>query len=83
VTRKDFELIADVFAYCEAHCDDPQESHLVRWIADHMADALAVTNDRFDRARFMAASLPLATRRAVKRRENIILWAAAERGELS
>lgn len=51
MSRKDFELIARAMRTCPT--DDPQG--MAEWMADH----LATSNPRFDRARFIEA----ATRR--------------------
>lgn len=67
MTRKDFELIAGVLAYCEAHCDDDKESAIVEWVAGLFGDRLVATNERFDYARFMTASLPIATKQKAER----------------
>ena len=50
MTRKDFEMIAEVIA-TSWH----GSGELKNAIACKMADALARTNPRFDRARFIAA----------------------------
>lgn len=53
MTKKDFELIARVFA---THCSAPNNiREVVSSVADDMANALATTNPLFDRARFLAA----------------------------
>lgn len=50
MTRKDFELIADVIATSwHASADSRRE------LAENMADALSGTNDRFNRETFLAA----------------------------
>ncbi len=50
MTKKDFQLIAEVLANAWWGSND-QKSH----IAHDLADALTTTNPRFDRARFLAA----------------------------
>lgn len=62
MTRKDFKLIADVVRQLrtfEAHDAELSEdvAHAVRWsdVADRLATALATTNARFDRERFLEA----------------------------
>ena len=56
MSRKDFELIAAVLR--EAH-DQTDASSTARLLTDSLAEdfahALARTNDRFDRARFLRA----------------------------
>lgn len=59
MTRKDFELIAETLAYCEAHCDNADELTIVRWVAGHFGEALKSTNPRFDEGRFLVAALPI------------------------
>ena len=51
MTKKDFELIARILA--SPYCAEDQIA--VRAVAYRFADALATTNPRFDRARFLAA----------------------------
>ena len=62
MTRKDFQLIADAVRQLrtfEAHDAELSEdvAHAVRWssVADALASALATTNPRFDRDRFLGA----------------------------
>ncbi|MCE5292966.1 MAG: hypothetical protein LLG14_27535 [Nocardiaceae bacterium] len=64
MTKKDFELIAAVFANLlrepiHPDCDDPEAEQGaidgIRTAAVNLADALATTNPRFDRARFLQA----------------------------
>jgi hypothetical protein len=50
MSRKDFELIADTIGGLDVDAD------LRREIAADFATALASTNSRFDRARFIAAA---------------------------
>jgi hypothetical protein len=50
MTRKDFQLIADVIATAWHASEESR-----RDMAESMADALAGTNDRFDRAKFLTA----------------------------
>ena len=50
MTRKDFQLIADVIATSWHGSQDTRED-----IANRMADALASTNDRFNRDIFLKA----------------------------
>jgi hypothetical protein len=50
MTRKDFELIAEVIATSWAGSGELKNA-----LAVNMADALQATNPRFDRARFIAA----------------------------
>lgn len=51
MTRKDFQLIADVIR----NLDEVIEPEGMRILAEEMADALATTNANFDRARFVKA----------------------------
>ena len=56
MTHKDFQLIADVLQHADAHTSvGGQDERTVRWVAELMADSLATTNPRFDRARFLKA----------------------------
>lgn len=58
MTRRDYELIAGVFATTEAVCARSAWDAVWRdrtRVANAMADALAADNPRFDRARFLAA----------------------------
>ena len=50
MTRKDFQIIADVIA-TSWHASEESR----RDMANNMADALAGTNDRFDREKFLTA----------------------------
>jgi hypothetical protein len=50
MTRKDFELIAEVIATSWSGSGELKNA-----LAVNMADALQSTNPRFDRARFIAA----------------------------
>jgi hypothetical protein len=54
MTRKDFQLIADVL---KAHQDGTSNGHVVRGLAMSFASALAKTNPRFDKLRFVKACL--------------------------
>lgn len=54
MTRKDFELIAAVLRNAPLHT---QGCAYVDELAEDFADALAETNPRFDRDRFLAAAL--------------------------
>ncbi len=57
MTKKDFELIAA--AVSRASAWQPTEhvtrAYALQHVADELADALATTNPKFDRARFLAA----------------------------
>ena len=57
MSRKEFQLIADVLA--AQYARNPVMTTLDRYALDHvviaMADALATTNPRFDRGKFLAA----------------------------
>lgn len=58
MTRKDFELIADVLRKHRASYPGHWDPNLRRACDDHakaFADRLALVNPRFDRARFLAA----------------------------
>lgn len=50
MTKKDYELIAEVIATAWHGSGELKSS-----LANNMADALQTTNPRFDRARFLAA----------------------------
>lgn len=63
MTRKDFILIAAALLKAREAIKDkePPEAYLdlldgVGYATDYLADALAATNERFDRARFIAAA---------------------------
>ena len=64
MTRKDFQRIAGVLAYAEAHCDDDRETETVRWIAGLFADDLADDSPGFLPSRFAATALPIKHREA-------------------
>ena len=56
MTRKDFQLIADVMARLSADFTNGGEDTVsLSLVAEELADALAGTNDRFDRAKFLKA----------------------------
>jgi hypothetical protein len=57
VSRRDFELIATAIANGREHFAS-NAAHAL--FASEMAHALAVTNPRFDRARFVRAAMPRA-----------------------
>ncbi len=67
MTRKDFEVIARAFSYCESHLfqdmtggeTTQDERETLAWIVEKMGEHLATTNPRFDQDRFERASLPL------------------------
>jgi len=54
MTRKDFQLIADVL---RAHQDGSDADHIVRGLAVSFASELAKTNPRFNAQRFIGACL--------------------------
>lgn len=51
MTRKDFQLIANVIR----DLDEVIDADALEVLADNMADALEDTNSAFDRARFLSA----------------------------
>lgn len=53
MTKKDFELIVAVFAAEPVQLLEDRE--IIENLAESLADALATTNPKFDRARFLAA----------------------------
>ena len=56
MTRKDFQLIADVLARLSADFTNGGEDTVsLSLVAGELADALAGTNERFARAKFLAA----------------------------
>lgn len=56
MTRKDFQLVADVIARLSADFNNGGEDTVsLSLVAEEMADALATTNPNFDRARFLTA----------------------------
>ena len=56
MTRKDFQLIADVLRDLDANVGAFHPGY-AREAATAFANALATTNPRFDRQRFLAAAL--------------------------
>ena len=54
MTRRDFQLIAATLKSARAWCDD--DHHDADTLTHALADALAGTNPKFDRARFLSAS---------------------------
>jgi hypothetical protein len=54
MTRKDFQLIADVL---KAHQDGSDADHIVRGLAVSFAIELAKTNSRFNKERFINACI--------------------------
>lgn len=60
MTKKDFELIADALLRSRPIPisdirADAMRRNVFRMAVDNVADALATTNPKFDRARFLAA----------------------------
>jgi hypothetical protein len=56
MTRKDFQLIADVIARLSADFTNGGEDVVsLSLVAEELADALATTNDRFNRETFLTA----------------------------
>ena len=55
MTKKDFELIAGVLRHCQK-CAASDETVVIDWVSECMAEALADTNPRFDTERFLQAS---------------------------
>jgi hypothetical protein len=56
MTRQDFQLIADVFNEAREWSEGySRDESCRRILAERMADKLATTNERFDRARFLKA----------------------------
>lgn len=51
MTRKDFQLIADVLK----NADEVADQQSIEAMAEMFADELATTNPNFDRARFLTA----------------------------
>lgn len=56
MTRKDFELIAAVLLAARAEFPTPGKNRVHDYTVGLFVDALAHTNPRFDRARFIAAA---------------------------
>ena len=100
MTRKDFQLIADVVKQLrtfEAHdvemSEDVARAVRLSSVADALASALATTNPRFDRDRFLTAcgigatqtttagSLT-AARKAIHNEEQVCFDVAAEHGQI-
>ena len=66
MTRKDFELIARGFAYCEEHIlqdsGNPNldiERETLAWIVEKVAEHIGVEHPRFNKGRFEVAALPV------------------------
>ena len=55
MTRKDFELIAETIRNLSVTTDPLLADAIRSTVADQFADALASTNPRFDRGRFIRA----------------------------
>lgn len=56
MTRKDFELIAKVFAYLDEEFNNGGSDEVsLALVAGELACALSTTNPAFDRERFLAA----------------------------
>jgi hypothetical protein len=57
MTRKDFQLIADTVArlYKDFDCSPSEDTVSLSLVAEELADALATTNDRFNRETFLTA----------------------------
>lgn len=55
MTRKDFNLIANVLADCHASSRNRVDQSNVDHVIEEMADALAKAHPRFDRERFVTA----------------------------
>ena len=58
MTRKDFQLIADVL---KGHCDSPMNRCVIEQLALTFATELAKTNPNFNQQRFVQACMPLRT----------------------
>ena len=92
MTRKDFRLIADAVKQLrtfEAHDIELSEvvSRAVRFssLVDSLASALATTNPRFNRQRFVDACQPCdllqAAREAIEREDEVCFDVASEHGQ--
>jgi len=57
MTRKDYIVLAQALATAGIEIEGPQQAELFERIVDQIADALALDNPRFDRARFNAAAI--------------------------
>jgi len=55
MTKKDFELIAAALLRARKFCETDNQRRGTERAALTLADALATTNPKFDRARFLAA----------------------------
>jgi hypothetical protein len=55
MTRKDFQLIADTVAEMNKKHPEFYRIGVSAIVAHRLADALATTNDRFDREKFLTA----------------------------
>ena len=55
MTRKDFQLIADTIAEMNENHPEFHRIGVSAIVAHRLADALAGTNDRFDREKFLTA----------------------------
>ena len=66
MTRKDFQMIADVL---KASSTSPMNRCVIRELAVTFASELAKTNPRFDQQRFINACMPAGRARAQLRNE--------------
>jgi hypothetical protein len=62
MTKKDFQVIANTLAYCEAHCDNAEEAAMVEWVTEKFAETLKAAHPRFNVGTFTAAALPIKSR---------------------
>lgn len=68
MTKKDFERIASVLAYCEAYAGNDAESEVVEWVAEEFSESFEADHPRFKPV-FMVAALPL---KAEKQKNKIL-----------
>lgn len=55
MTKKDYQLIAEVISEARLLWKDAVEAPAVRSVAYRLANALSVQNEHFDREKFLAA----------------------------
>ena len=68
MAKVDTDVIADRLAYLEAHCDNEDETRLIDWFAEHMADAIQMnTGTRFSRNQFEILAQPIKHRARAQR----------------
>lgn len=60
--KVDTETIADALAYCEAHCDNDDETRLVEWVTEHVSAEIKHKHPRFRVGTFQSQANPIRLR---------------------